>query len=961
MQRDRWQQIDELFDAVLDLPETEREAFLSAKCGNDDDLKNEVLSLLKANQSSEKFLEKSAMGIAARNLADEQTIIHENYLIGKTIGTYKVESLLGIGGMGEVYLAYDEKLRRKIALKILPAEFTTNDERVKRFQLEARAISALNHPNIVTIYDVGSFEGINYIATEYVEGKTVRELINSGLKLKDTLNIIIQSCEALSAAHDRKIIHRDIKPENIIVRPDGYVKILDFGLAKLSEIDLHTLKDFSKTAKGLIIGTPAYMSPEQVADEKVDHRTDLWSIGVVLYELLTKANPYKKENRQATFQAILSQEPPLASSLNSEVSTELDQILVKALEKDADLSYQTASDLRADLKRIKREVDSSPSWSRSGSLSQRRENANRKNTFFIIAFTVLFAAFIGFGIWFLIWKNSQSFEGVDWSKANNIQLTEQLGIEYFPSLSPDGKTFVYASDVNGNFDIFSQRVGGKNPTNLTADSDANDTQPAFSPDGNRIAFRSERSPAGIYVIEVTGENLRRIADFGFHPSWSPNGKEIVVSTFGLDAPNVRIGKDNSLWIINIETGNKREIIKSEASFPTWSPNGKWIAYWFYPSSIGRRDIAIIAADGSGKPNVITTDFAVSNWNPVWSPDNKFLYFVSDKNGNWNFWRVEIDEQTGKTLGEPEPIITPSSYSRHLAFSADGKRMIYVQSQAQANIQGVEFDDKNGKIIGNPTWVTTGDREVTRAELSANGEKFLMRQVRRTQDDIVVVDRDGNDWQDITNDPAFDRYPRWSPDGKQIAFTSDRNEGYNIWICNSDGTNLRQVTFNKESNRGTSFPVWSPDGNRITFANLDDTYILDLTKNWNEQTPVKLPLAKNGNSFVSWDWSPNGKKLAGTFRLEDYLGYYSFETNSYEIITKAKGAIPSWLSDSRRMVYAEGNKVFLVDTETKQIKELLTLEPEVPRSPFVSKDGKFLYYVAHSNKSDIWLFDISGNQ
>ncbi len=172
----------------------------------------------------------------------------------------------------------------------------------KDFKWKRGQFPRLNHPNIVTIYDVGTFEGINYIATEYVEGKTLRELIGSGLKLKEVFGIIIQSCEALSAAHSAGIIHRDIKPENIIVRPDGYVKILDFGLAKLSEIDLHTLKNFTKTAKGVIIGTPAYMSPEQVADENVDHRTDLWSIGVVLYELLTGINPFKKENRQATFQ-----------------------------------------------------------------------------------------------------------------------------------------------------------------------------------------------------------------------------------------------------------------------------------------------------------------------------------------------------------------------------------------------------------------------------------------------------------------------------------------------------------------------------------------------------------------------------------------------------------------------------------------------------------------------------------
>ncbi|MBX7169448.1 MAG: serine/threonine protein kinase [Pyrinomonadaceae bacterium] len=304
MENNRWQQIDELLDAVLDLPESEREDFLSENCKSDEDLKNEVLSLLQATSNSDSFLEKSVLGIAAFNLLENQTTLAESDLIGKLFGNYRIESLLGSGGMGEVYLASDEKLKRKVALKILPAEYVSSDERVKRFQLEARAIAALNHPNIVTIYDVGTYEGINYIATEYIEGKTFRQLIEEGLKLKEILNLIIQSCEALSAAHNAGIIHRDIKPENIIVRPDGYVKILDFGLAKLTEIDLNTMKSFSATAKGALIGTPAYMSPGQITDGKIDHRTDLWSLGVVFYEMLTGVNPFKKANRQLTFNAV---------------------------------------------------------------------------------------------------------------------------------------------------------------------------------------------------------------------------------------------------------------------------------------------------------------------------------------------------------------------------------------------------------------------------------------------------------------------------------------------------------------------------------------------------------------------------------------------------------------------------------------------------------------------------------
>ncbi|MBX7169449.1 MAG: DPP IV N-terminal domain-containing protein [Pyrinomonadaceae bacterium] len=643
----------------------------------------------------------------------------------------------------------------------------------------------------------------------------------------------------------------------------------------------------------------------------------------------------------------------MASSINSEIPPELDQILVKALEKDADLSYQTASDLRADLKRIKREIDSSPSWN-SVSEPQIQTKTVATRNYLFIALTIIFISLMAFGGWFLF-KNRKMAEGIDWSKGTNTQLTEQSGIEYFPSIAPDGKSFVFASDAKGNFDIYSQRIGGKNPTNLTENSISDDTQPAFSPDGNRIAFRSERSPAGIYVMEATGENLRRVGD-GAHPSWSPDGKEIVVSTNGMDAPNVLIGKDNGLSIINLETGAKRELLKQNAYFPTWSPNKKRIAYWFYPTAIGRRDIATISADGKAEPIVLTGEFALSNWNPVWSPDGKFLYFVSDKNGNWNFWRVAIDENSGKPLGEPEPIVTPSKYSRHLAFSADGKKMIYVQSETESNIQRVDFDDKNEKIIGNPSWVTTGDREVTRAILSPDGKQFLMRQIRRTQDDIVVVNQDGTGWHDITNDTPFDRFPRWSPDGSQIALASDRSGNYEIWMCNTDGTNLRQITFPVSVSIATSFPVFSPDGKHLAFNRPPNSYILDLTKDYKSQTPFKLPATDTGNLFGVWDWSPDGKKLLGIFQNELMIGYFSFESNTYTRILKAPGSVPSWLPDSRHFVYAENNKVFLADIETKQTKELLSLQIEQPRSPFVTPDGKNLYYVAHLNKSDIWLID-----
>jgi serine/threonine protein kinase len=960
----RWKQIDELVDAALELPVEKRREFVTERSGNDSDLRTAVLDLLLANdEASGDFLSHSAMRVAAKAAADNEDIHTSAFaFINKTIATYRVEKMLGIGGMGEVYLAFDEKLKRQVALKLLPAEYISNDERVKRFEVEARAIAKLNHPGIVTVFDVGNFEGVNYIATEYVEGRTLRDLIGGRFKMRNIILNSIQICDALAAAHKEGIIHRDIKPENVMIRKDGYAKILDFGLAKLTDVAGHTIRDFSATSKGVIIGTPAYMSPAQISDESVDHRTDLWSAGVVLYEFLTGKNPFKGKNRQATFQAVLSKEIRPPSALNPDVPPELDAVLLKLLEKDRENGYQSAAQLRADLKRILREHDSSGSWTRSGEAAAPAEK-NSRLVYAAIAALLLIAVAASGGAYYYFRDPPQRSDAIDWKNAKSEPVTEQPGIEYFPSLSPDGKTIVYAAQENGIFHIFSQRVGSKKRENLTSTSDADNTQPAFSPDGEQIAFRSEREPRGIYLMNTEGENLRRLSEVGYHPSWSPNGKEIVVASFGRDQPTTRANPGSTLSVIDVATSEKREIAAIEASFPAWSPGGHRIAYWFYTGTFGRRDIATIPANG-GEPVVIAKDFAVSNWNPVWSPDGNYLYFVSSKAGNMNFWRVRIDEKTGEQLSDPEAVVTPSKYSRHLSFSRDGKRLVYVQTNDTANIQGVEFDPTAGKTKGDPVWITQGDRAVSRAELSADGSQFIMRLIRRTQDDIVSVSRDGRTWRDVTNDEPFDRYVRWSPDGKRIAFTSDRNRGGQVWVGNADGTELRQVTFYESEDVAAGFPVWAPDGRRLSVFFNGRTYIIDPELERPDTSAELLP-ENPGRRFVGWDWSPDGKMLLGTIPADGgekrFIGYYSFETKTYYPVVESMDGIGSWLPDSRRFVFSEGARIFLADIVTKQKREIYA-NPQVDiRSPFVSRDGGLLYYVAANNESDIWMLDIASEK
>ncbi len=947
MNAERWKQIDELVDAALEVSASARAKLVSEKSGEDIELRNAVLELLAAQKESDSFLQQSAMRMAAEAVADQQTEVSAFAFVNKKVATYQIERLLGAGGMGEVYLAFDEKLKRKVALKILPSEYISNDERVKRFEMEARAIASLNHPGIVTVYDVGNFEGVNYIATEYVEGKTLRDLIGTKFKLRNIVLNSIQICDALSAAHSEGIIHRDIKPENIMIRKDGYAKILDFGLAKLTDVGQQTLRDFAATTKGVIIGTPAYMSPSQISDEKVDHRTDLWSSGVVLYEFLTGTNPFKGSNRQETFQAILSTDAPPASTLNPEVPEDLDRILAKILEKDPGMGYQTAADLRADLRRVKREVDSSPSWT-SGSKqfsSISKESGPRLAWMFAAAAVVL----LGLAGAYLFFFRTASPGGSEWASAKNVQLTFQSGTEAYPSLSPDGKSFVYAAESEGDDDIFLLRIGGANALNLTQDSNATDTMPVFSPDGERIAFRSDRKPEGIYVMGATGESPKRVADFGYSPSWSPDGKEIVVATQHQAIPSVRTS--SALWVVNVESGAKRLLIENYATQPSWSPNGKLIAYW-YTENRGKRIIAAIPVDG-GEP-VVIADASNTNWNPVWSPDGAFLYYASDRGGNIAFWRVRVDPESGASVGEHESVSTPGKLNRHLSFSRDGKRMVYVQTNNQSNIKSAAFDLQKETIVGEPAWITRGDFEFASPELSPDGSKFVARLIRKTQDDIVSINVDGSGIRDLTNDAAYDRYVRWSPDGTRVAFSSDRTGNYEVWTSDADGTNLRQITDTKIAG---SFPIWSPDARRMSYDTGGQVYIMDLDKPWNPNAVEQLPIGDNGGFFRVWDWSPDGTKLAGFFDTATGpgIGYYSFKTGKYERITDFN-AIPRWLPDSRRFIFERNGRPMMAEIDTKKIREILPGITDRIRNIAVSRDGKLLYYTTMQSESDIWLLD-----
>ncbi len=954
MQVERFKKVDEILDAALDLPKEKRADFLAEKC-DDDELQREVLSLLEAEENAQGFLQHSAMNLMAKKLANEQTTIVNGAFIGKEFSTYKIEKLLGAGGMGEVYLAHDSKLKRKVALKILPAEFLADPERIKRFKREARAVSAMNHPNIVTIYDFGISDSVNFIATEFVEGKTLRQLINQGVELKQTLLIISQICEALSAAHREGIIHRDIKPENIMVRPDGYVKVLDFGLAKLTAYDdLQPPSLSNVTRKGLIIGTLAYMSPEQISDENVDHRTDLWSLGVILFEMLTGKNPFKMENRQATLNAILAGEPPLVSELKPNLPREFDAILSKALEKDADLSYQTASDIRADLKRVRREIESGATSS-----STKRTVKNKKNTYLSVIWKPVLAVFVLGLLAFSIYlaRNFFSETPPNWLNANATRLTDFTGEEIYPTISPDGKTLVYVGNENGNYDIFRLRVGGSNRQNLTRDSDANDTQPSLSPDGEKIAFRSDRQGGGIFVMGATGESVKRLTDEGFNPAWSPSGNEIVYSTVEFNEP-FSVTNSGEIRIVNAATGEKREIMTSgNALQPSFSPNGKRLAFWSRDEKF-QRDLWTVAVSG-GEAVRVTNDESL-DWNPIWSPDGEFIYFCSNRNGGASLWRIRVNQESGKTNGEPEAVTAPLAQSWFLTISGDGKNLVYVRRQYIENVQQIKFDPNKKQIIGKPLIISGGTKLARTPDISPDGKYVAFYLTGETHEDIVLVKTDNLSVSEVTNDVARDRVPRFSPVDSRIAFYSNVTGNYEIWTMNIDGSERRQITeFGKP---GVCYPIWSPDGKQLVFTVLGgESRLMNI-----EEKPSRIslplpPLDEKEERFIAWSWSPDGKKLAG-WRADKSVGeyeetlIYNIDTKRYEKLSETAGRAV-WMADNRNLLAIEHGKLILLDSQTKTKRELASFLPQKITSPAVTRDNRRIVFSLQTLESDIQMLSL----
>lgn len=556
---ERWQQIKEIVYRALEREPRERDSFLAGECAGDEDLRKEVESLLKAHDEAESFFNAPAAEIVAEAMANDQS---EN-LAGKSLGRYQVIELLGAGGMGEVYLARDTRLDRKVALKLLPENLTADEQSRQRFVREAKAASALNHPHIITIYEIAADGEHNFIAMEYVEGETFRDLLSRGkLEAKRAVEFTAQAASGLAAAHEAGIIHRDIKPENLMVTRNSQIKILDFGLAKLVENQKISLVDSSvktahfsdavkkvETMPGTILGTVAYMSPEQAEGRTLDRCTDIFSLGVVFYEMLAGKKPFDGKSAIDTLHSIINDEPQPVVELNPQLPIEVNELLGKAMAKEPHERYRHAGDFELDLRRFKRALETNSLISGRMQFAAKSSVRGAGNLLPWIAAAGLLALTIVLAFW--IWKPAAQSsapdlpqQAISLDKATLTPLTIDPGFEGEPTFAPDGQTIAYVSDRTGNFEIFLRQIAGGPDINLTNNA-ADDMQPAFSPDGKQIVFVSSRTGesdclcffiygteqplmgGAIWVMPALGGSPRRIIETGTFPLWSPDGSSIV--------------------------------------------------------------------------------------------------------------------------------------------------------------------------------------------------------------------------------------------------------------------------------------------------------------------------------------------------------------------------------------------------------------------------------------------------
>lgn len=847
-------------------------------------------------------------------------------MIGQTISHYKILEKLGEGGMGVVYKAQDTKLDRYVALKFLPSPVTTNSEETTRFLHEAHALSSLNHPHIATIHDVEDAGEQKFIVLEYLEGGTLKQKVkHKQLPLREILDYAIQIAEGLAYAHMKEIVHRDIKTDNIMISSEGQLKITDFGLAKL--------RGATKLTKtGSAVGTAAYMSPEQALGEVIDQRSDIFSFGLVLYELITGELPFRGEHEAALMYEIVHTAAKPLKGLRSDVPDELQWVVDKALAKDASDRYQRVDDMLVDLKRLKKGSETQEILRRAGGRADVRK---RKYPKLVLTVTAIAILAVIISVIMLIPKRSRELNPNVGFRVLQTPFT-QIGS---PGISKDGNWVAFpAADANGTWDIYLIHASGGEPRRVTHDSSSSIASADISPDGSQITY--DRGNGEVCAISVLGGFSKKVAA-GSYAHWRPDGKRIGYVKVLVPQVQWKSGK-RGFFSVNPDGSDDRlefsdDLVSWLRSSFSWSPDGKSVA-WLRTFAAANTEL-IVRDLGTGTERQLTFDKktvgAVS-----WTSRGEII-FSSDKGGNTELWMIPA------AGGEAIRITIGSGSSMGVTISSNGQRLVYFQREQIDHIWIARLPDWQANIDGtNAHQISFDDRRIRSISFSPD-KKYVAFQMAdpdllKAESHIYVMERDGSNRRQLTTGDEAAGMPRWSPDGKWIAYysyaVSEPSDSARIYLIEASNPGNPKLI-----GRGTF--VWWLDSINFVVVHGNGSYQTsidgEMPKQFYEDSTFAVPILKR-KYIVFYDLR-EGRR--GHWLLS-VTGSKGPQSNTPEKILPVESGIVRPILDGKVLLYEPGDgiwQVSLPDGKTGRLSKLFS-GVQSSLNIDVSDDAKEAVYV-----------------